>query len=396
MMDSSGKQLTSVLIKPSGPDCNLACEYCYYLNKSSMFGASHLHRMSEEVLEQTIEQIMEQSPESVAISWQGGEPTLLGIEFFEKVVELERKYGGGKTVGNSFQTNGILVDEQWADFFRENQFLVGLSLDGPEHIHNHHRKHKNGDGTWDKVMRTAALLLDKEVAVNSLSVVSCYSANYPDEVYKFFKSIGINHMQFLPALEKARGDEKRLAGFSVLAHQYGEFLSRLFKLWREDFTLSGPSTFIRLFDSVFFAYVNLIPPDCDLRSVCGNYLVVEHTGEVFSCDFFVELSWKLGTVQEDNLIDLLNSSKQNQFGSAKMLLHGDCIECNWLNYCHGGCVKDRATETLRNGKSHFCESYKIFFEAADPTFKELADCWMSQNRDRVPEATAVSSKRKSS
>lgn len=374
-MNLRRKLLTSVLIKPSGPDCNLACEYCFYVGKSSMFGAEREHRMSDEVLEQSVRQILEQSPECVAISWQGGEPTLLGVEFFEKAVQYERKYGDGKTVGNSFQTNGILIDKRWAEFFRENEFLVGLSIDGPEHIHNYYRTHMNGDPSWHQAMRAASLLRESLVAVNAVSTVNDYSANYPEEMYSFLKGIGISHMQFIPVMEPAKDDKQNVADFSVSPVQYGEFLLRLFSRWSADYSSAGPSTFIRFFDSVFYHYVGLDPPECEMNPVCGTYLVVEHTGEVYSCDFFVEPAWKLGSVHEDELVALLNSPKQNQFGNMKVQLHEDCVECNWLKYCHAGCTKDRVGYPVGHGKSYFCESYKMFFEVADARFQELAHIW---------------------
>jgi len=373
------KSLTSVLIKPSGPDCNLSCSYCFYLEKSSMFNETKTHRMSEKVLEETIEQVLTQSSNSVTIAWQGGEPTLLGLNFFEKAVEFEQKYGKGKTVGNSFQTNGILIDEKWADFFLKKDFLVGLSLDGPKHIHDYHRRYNNNGGTWDKVSDTAQLLLEKGVAVNTLVVVNQYSANYPDELYNYFKEIGINHMQFIPVVERLDANGTELADYSVSPEQFGKFLTRIFELWSEDFTDSGPATFIRFFDSVFYNYVNIPAPECELNPYCGNYLVIEHDGSVYSCDFFVEENWKLGNILEDKIIELLNSTTQTIFGNAKADLSEECINCNWLKYCYGGCTKHQLVDPRTRGLNYFCESYKQFFEYSNSKFTELANLWNSQN-----------------
>jgi uncharacterized protein len=224
-------------------------------------------------------------------------------------------------------------------------------------------------------MRAASLLRENCVAVNSLSTVNHYSVNYPDETYSFLKDVGISHMQFIPVVEPAKDDKRKVANFSVSPVQYGEFLLRLFSRWSADYTSAGPSTFIRFFDSVFYHYVGLDPPECEMNPVCGTYLVIEHTGEVFSCDFFVEPAWKLGSVYEGELIALLNSPKQNQFGNMKAQLHEDCAGCGWLNYCHAGCPKDRLGDPAGCGKSYFCESYKMLFEVADARFRELAHVW---------------------
>ena len=365
------KTLRTVLIKPAGPDCNLSCAYCFYKGKAAMFGSKSKHRISSAMLEVVIGQVMGQSPESVAFSWQGGEPTLLGLSFYEEAVRLERKYGEGKTVGNAFQTNGILLDRRWARFFRDNEFLVGLSIDGPRHVHDHYRNHLNGSPSWAQVMHGAETLLASGVAVNAVSTVTRYSGDHPDEVYDFLKGFGFSYMQFIPVVEKPPGCSQ-VTDYSVTAAQYGEFLNRLFVRWQNDFTLDGPGISIRFFDAVLARYLGLEAAECELSDTCGTYLVIEHNGDVYSCDFFVEPDHRLGSLRSDRLIDLLNSSQQVSFGNAKSQIAATCSACRWLMYCHGGCPKDRVKNPGGDGTSYFCESYRKFFESADPLFRQLA------------------------
>jgi uncharacterized protein len=377
------KALTSVLIKPSGPDCNLACEYCFYREKDALFPETPVHRMSERILEETLQQLFAQPVPAVSIGWQGGEPTLMGLEFFRKAVELETRFGQGKTVGNGLQTNGILIDGPWAEFLAKYEFLVGLSLDGPEHVHDRYRRNAGGRPTWAKVAGAARLLLDSGVAVNALVVVNDYSARFAREIYDFHKSIGLVHMQFIPCVETDPRAPGRAAPFSVTGEAFGAFLGDVFDLWLADFRDGEPTTFVRYFDSVFYRYVDREPPECDLLPECGTYVVVEHDGGVYACDFFVEDRWKLGNVMEGKLVHMLNSARQAEFGRAKAGLPADCRACEWLPICRGGCPKDRLRDPRDAGLSHFCAAYKSFFAHADPEFRRLAAAW----RLRFPEST---------
>ncbi len=374
------KPLNSILVKPAGPDCNMACTYCFYLKKSQLFSERKIHRMSDEILEVMIRQMMEQGESNVSFGWQGGEPTIMGLPFFEKAVYLQEKYGHGKTVGNGLQTNGILLDKNWAKFLKRYNFLVGLSLDGPEHVHNRYRRLKSGKGSWEKVHDRAKMLLDTGVEVNALTVVNDYSVQFPEEIYEFHKNLGLTYMQFIPCVETDPADPNRAAPFSVSAEKFGEFLIRIFDMWLADFKFGAPSTSVRFFDSVFFIYVGLEPPECTLRETCGIYVVVEHNGDVYSCDFFVEPRWKLGNVMENRLIDLLNSPKQNEFGRLKADVPYQCKRCRWLPFCRGGCTKDRIKDPRDKRLNHFCESYKMFFNHADPHFRRLAAEWKAQQQ----------------
>jgi len=354
----------------------MACTYCFYLEKSELFSETNKHRMSEKILEEMVKQVMGQAGREVSFGWQGGEPTLMGVPFFEKAVSFQERYGRGQTVGNGLQTNGILIDEKWAQFLKEYKFLVGLSLDGPAHIHNRYRFFRNGKGSWSKVVDSAHRMLDTGVEVNALTVLNDYSVQFPEEIYNFHKSLGLSFMQFIPCVEPDPKAPKKAAPFSVSAKAYGEFLCKVFDLWRADFKDNLPITSIRFFDSVFHLYVGLSAPECTLLHECGIYVVIEHNGDIYSCDFFVEPKWKLGNILKGSLSDMLNSDRQIEFGRIKASFPGECEKCKWLNYCWGGCTKDRIKDPRDKGLNHFCAAYKMFFDHADSEMRKIADDWM--------------------
>lgn len=377
------KPLTSILVKPAGPDCNLRCAYCFYLEKAGMFPETRQHRMNLELLEQTVKQVMQDGGEMVNFGWQGGEPTLMGLEFFRKAVEFQRRYGApGQTVGNGLQTNGLLLNEAWAEFLAEYQFLIGLSLDGTKAVHDGYRRTIGDEPTWERVMKSARMMLSKKVAVNALSVVNNVSVNHADETYDFHKSLGLRYMQFIPCVETNPERPGEMAPFSVTPEAYGEFICRIFDRWLGDFKNALPTTSVRWFDSLFYTYVGMSPPDCTLLPECGCYVVVEHNGDVYSCDFFVEDQWRLGNVMRGDLLEMLNSPRQGEFGRMKSHYPPECHACQWLPYCHGGCTKDRMRNPQTGGSNHFCRSYKIFFEHAHPRMQQLAARWLEQQRQR--------------
>jgi len=366
------------LIKPAGPDCNMNCTYCFYLKKSELFPETKIHRMSEGILEEVTRQVLAQPLRELSFSWQGGEPTLMGLPFFQKAVELQQKYGRGQVVGNGLQTNGLLIDKKWAEFLAAYKFLVGLSLDGPEHVHDKYRSLRNGRKSWSRVVKSAKILLDEGVAVNAISVVNDYSVRFPEEIYEYFKGNGLEYMQFIPCVETDSEDLSKPAPFSVSSDSYGSFLCKLFDLWIADFKDGKPKTSIRYFDSVFYIYAGMPPPECTLLEECGNYVVVEHNGDVYSCDFFVEDLWQLGSVLSGNLIEMLNSSRQKSFGESKKSLSDDCLDCKWLFHCRGGCTKDRIRCPSDKKLSFFCSAYKMFFQHADSRLQKLASDWKKQ------------------
>lgn len=369
------KPLDSLVIKPAGPDCNLACSYCFYTDKVGLYPGSSQHRMSLQLLEVLIRRTMEESGPAISYGWQGGEPTLIGLPFFEKAVSYQSRYGAGKTVDNSLQTNGILLSSQWAEFLANYNFLVGLSLDGPEPIHDMYRRRSGKKSTTHGAVRPKVdLLLKHGVELNALCCVTDHSVRFPQEIYEYFKSIGIQWMQFIPVLEQ---DLHGLSPFSVDADSYGEFLCRLWDLWLGDFRDSASTTSIRWFESVFYTYVGKEAPDCTLRAECGNYLVVEHNGDVYACDFHVEPKWKLGNISEASPIRMLTSGKQEEFGRRKAELPVKCTRCDFKIHCFGGCPKDRLL-TRHPGEPGLCRAYETFFEHADGDLRNLARAW----RDR--------------
>ncbi len=372
------KPLESVLVKPAGPDCNMACKYCFYLEKSRLFPETRVHRMSEKTLKLMVKQIMRQGTDNISFGWQGGEPTLMGRRFFELAFNYQHIFGRpGQRVGNGFQTNGILIDKDWAMMFKEYNFLVGLSLDGPKEIHDRYRVLKSGRPSWEMVVRARDIMLERGVAVNALSVVSDYSVKFPREIYEFHKKNGLTYMQFIPLLEKDPTSPDGIASFSVKPKDYGRFLCDIFDLWISDFKGGMPTTSVRWFDSLLFTYLGLEAPECTLQKECGRYVVIEHNGDVYSCDFFVENRWKLGNIGEGKIIDMLNSPLQDRFGKIKATLPEKCLKCPWIIHCYGDCPKHRINTPGRGISidrpiSYFCESYRMFFAHADKKFKELA------------------------
>jgi uncharacterized protein len=296
----------------------------------------------------------------------------MGLPFFQKAVDLICRFGRNQTVGNALQTNGILIDKDWARFLRQYNFLVGLSLDGPEHIHNQYRVMKDGKGTWSTVTDRAKMMLDEGMSVNVLGVITDYAAGFPGEIYGVYKDLGLNYMQFIPCVETVPGHPNSLLPFSVSAEKYGPFLCKLFDLWLSDFVDGEQTTSIRFFDSILHSYVG-----------CGNYLVVEHNGDVYSCDFFVEPRWRLGNIKEGRLLDMLNSERQDAFGAMKHRLPDECSVCEWLQHCRGGCTKERMGGLNHDGLNYLCDAYKMFFRHADARLTELASSWKARQASDV-------------
>jgi uncharacterized protein len=379
------KPLNSILIKPAGPDCNMKCEYCFYLRKTRLFPNTFIHRMSETTLKQLIRQVMTYAGSEISFAWQGGEPTLMGLDFFKKAIDLQKQFGGNRQVGNGLQSNGILIDREWARFLKKYKFLVGLSLDGPARIHDKYRRMKGKKGnrnSWAKATDTAKLLLDTGVSVNAMCVVSNDSSRFPEEIYHFFKSLGLRYMQFIPCIEFDPHLPGKAAPFSVDSEQFGHFLIKVFELWINDFHQGRPTTSVRYFESVFFNYVGKPAPDCTLHQNCGVYIVVEHNGDVYSCDFFVDKKWKLGNIMEpgsENLLKMLNSPLQETFGSRKTDVSQSCLKCPWYAYCFGGCPKDRLVVDKTGRTNYLCQSYKMFFQHADAHLRELAARWTQES-----------------
>jgi len=360
----------TLLIKPSGSDCNIDCKYCFYKCRAPEVGQGR-QRMSDEVLERLVKDYMELRFPLAGFAWQGGEPTLMGLDFYKKVVELQKKYGvSGQEVGNSLQTNAILLNEEWCRFLHENKVLVGISIDGPKEFHDYYRLDHSGAGTFDKVMRAIENCKQYNVEYNTLTLLNDRNADHPDEVFDFLVGLGVKFVQFIPCVEVDPATGK-IADFSITPKQYGEFLCRLFDRWFE----YGPRNLsIRDFDSMLSYYVTGRHSICTFDKQCSQYIVIEHTGDAFCCDFFVEPKWRLGNIFETPIEQLAASSKKRAFARAKKNLCNKCLVCRHLAVCRGGCMKDRAPFDKENygRESYFCESYKRFFEHAIPRFMQLA------------------------
>ncbi len=365
-----------VLIKPSGPACNLGCEYCFYLAKEDLFPGTQPRRMTAEVLEAVTRHYIEAQPAGVSaidFTWQGGEPTLLGIPFFRTALELQGRFArAGTRITNSIQTNGILLDDEWGSFLRQNAFLVGISIDGPRELHDSYRTDRAGQPSFDRVLRGLDVLKRHEVEFNTLTVVHDRNGHRPRKVYDFLEEIGSRHLQFIPLVEpRARGVSDRSVGPST----YGRFLTGVFDRWLERRDVGR--VFVRDFD-VFLGLVMGSPSEvCIHAETCGRAVVAEHGGEVFACDHFVDPEHHLGNVLDDSLAGMLDGAQQTAFGRAKSAaLPTCCEECEYLRLCNGGCPKDRLVTPpgAEPGPSHLCLGYKLFFQHSLPVLRRMASC----------------------
>jgi len=369
----AGKSLTSVLIKPAGPDCNLQCGYCFYLGKGALFGAGP-HRMNQETLERVVRQTLGAGAPVVTFCWQGGEPTLMGLDFFCATVSLQRKHArSGQRVENALQTNGWLVDDAWCDFFRQHQFLLGLSLDGPAHVHDRYRRTLSGGPTHARVAKTAERLLRAGVAVNALVVVNDYSVHHGREIYNFLRDMGFRFMQFIPFLPPPGRVGAGPEPSAPPSMAYGDFLIEVFECWQADFRDGWPTVTVRHLEALFATYVNGPPLECTLAETCGDYVVVEHNGDVYACDFFVQPDWFLGNVHRNTLGEMLNCERQRTFGERKAHLTDNCRQCRWLQHCRGGCPAYRGSDAARAWG--LCAGYQRFLEHADGFMRALARQW---------------------
>jgi uncharacterized protein len=366
------------MAKPTGARCNLLCAYCFFLKKDRLYPGSSF-RMSDEVMEAYIRQTIEahQVPE-VTIAWQGGEPTLMGLDFFRKAVVLEKQYARpGMRIENTFQTNGVLLDDEWCEFLREEGFLVGLSLDGPRELHDAYRRDRQGGSVFDKVVGAARLMQAHGVEFNILCTVNAVNSLHPLEVYRFFRDeLGARYLQFIPIVERENesGDQEGTAvtDRSVDGRQYGRFLIEIFDEWvRRDVG----TMFVLFFDGVLASYLFGHSTLCVLRPTCGDGVALEHTGDVYSCDHYVEPGYLLGNILETPLGELVTSEKQRGFGAAKAeTLPAQCRECRWLFTCGGECPKNRVLRTKDGepGLNWLCEGLTEFFQHTEHPMRVMA------------------------
>ena len=374
-----------VMLKPVGAACNLACNYCYYLEKSNLYKHQPKRQMSEELLERFVKDYIEaQTMNEVVFTWHGGEPTLRPLSFYQKAVELQKKYAGGRIIHNSLQTNGTLLTDEWCRFLKANNWLVGISIDGPEAFHDRYRRDSQGRPSWQKVMEGIRLLQHYGVEWNAMAVVNRYNANHPQAFYRFFKSIGCQYIQFTPIVERnvQHADGRHLASigdttdapvtdFSVTPEQWGNFLCGLFDEWvKQDIG----RVFVQIFDSMLANWVGVAPGSCIYAKECGHAGVMEYNGDVYSCDHFVFPQYKLGNINEHTLIEMLYGEKQRRFSQLKYnKLPRQCKECRWAFACHGECPKNRfVNDRYGNpGLNYLCAGYRRFFEHIAPTMDEM-------------------------
>lgn len=356
MPNSLKTPLANVLVKPAGPDCNLDCSYCFYKGKSALYPGRPQHRMAEETLEELVRQVMRAGGRQLSFVWQGGEPTLAGLDFFRSAVALQQQYGRGQVVGNGFQTNGLLLDREWARFFRRYNFLVGLSIDGPQDLHDRHRTNHVGHGSHQRAWRAVRILRRHSVALNVLVVLTRANVLHPRELYEYFVTRGISHLQFIPCAE-SESTGHAVTDYSVTPEQYGAFLCELFDLWAASEQLVSIRLFVELLNYLFYGAT----PSCQFSRSCGNYLVVEHNGDVYPCDFFVEPAWRLGNLLERPLWELIRSELFLAFRSRKIQLPPECCSCSFVRLCYGGCPRYRVVEGQLGAPSYFCSAYKRLF-----------------------------------
>ena len=373
------------MAKPTGSACNLHCDYCFFLKKERLYPGSSM-RMSDEVHEAYIRQLLEahQVPQ-VTVAWQGGEPTLMGLDFFRRTVELQKKYQKpGTRIENTFQTNGILLNDAWCQFFHENNFLIGLSMDGPKELHDFYRKDKGGQGTFDRVVAAARLLQANKVEFNILGTVNSKNSHHSLDVYRFFRDeLGANYIQFIPIVERDNEsgfqEGTKVTDRSVEPAQFGRFLIEIFDEWLKR---DVGTTFVLNFDGALAGWIGMAGTVCIFGPTCGLGLALEHNGDLYSCDHFVEPNYHLGNILKTPLIDLVASEKQQRFGQDKKdTLPRFCRECEFLHICHGECPKNRFLKAPDGepGLNYLCAGYKAFFRHADKPMRIMADL-LRQNR----------------
>ncbi|HCI55419.1 MAG: anaerobic sulfatase-maturation protein [Bacteroidales bacterium] len=379
----------NVMVKPAGSVCNLNCTYCYYLEKKKLYPGHSDFKMSERLLEEFTRQYIEANDVPVVnFTWQGGEPTLMGLDFFRKALELQKKYAGGKRIENAFQTNGTRLNDDWCKFFKDNNILVGISIDGEEHNHDHYRKTISGGPTFKQVMKGIELLEKHRVEFNTLSVVNDYNVHFALETYRFLKKIGSVFMQFLPVVERIGinisddrlklvsneyGEKAQVAKWSVNGRDYGRFLITIFDEWvRNDVA----KYYVQIFDSTLANWVGEMPGVCIFAETCGDALIMEHNGDVFSCDHYVYPENYLGNILEKPLIEMVKSQQQFDFGIRKRnSLPRQCLRCEVLFACTGECPKNRisVTDDGESGLNYLCEGYKMFYSHVKPYMEFMAN-----------------------
>lgn len=374
-----------LMAKPIGAVCNLNCSYCYYLEKELLYENRKSYQMSDQLLERFVKEYIEAQPTpNVSFTWHGGESLLRDVEFYKKALRYQKMYAKGRQVENCIQTNGVLLNDDWCKFFAENNFLVGVSIDGPEHCHDIYRKNKGGKGTFREVMRGIELLKKHGVEFNTMSVINNYNARYPLEVYCFLKEIGSKYLQFSPVVERIVIGEKlslqtpeserqnvKIAEWSVAPEQFGDFYIKIFDEWVKK---DVGETFVQLFDATLAGFVGVEPGVCYFTKRCGHAAVMEFNGDVYSCDHFVFPEHRLGNIYQTPFLTMMLSEQQVAFGEKKRMLPTQCLECKFLSVCNGECPKNRFVSTKEGepNVNYLCEGYKSFFSHVEPYMRFMA------------------------
>lgn len=378
-----------VMVKPTGSKCNLDCDYCFYLEKEKLYPGKSQFKMTEELLEIYIKQNISAQPDDVefyTFSWQGGEPTLMGLEFFKKAVDLQRKWSKGKRCENTFQTNGVLLDDKWCEFLHDHDFLVGLSIDGNKAHHDQYRKTRAGRGTHDQVIAAIKRLEKYNVQYNTLVVLHQGNVDEPLALYRYLRSLNVKHMQFIPLVERIAQDItsdgltlvnpdylglSQVSPWSIGPLQYANFLNTVFDEWVQN---DIGDIFVNMFETTLGLAIGEPSNTCVFSKTCGNAIVIEHNGDVYACDHFVYPEYKLGNIQDQTINTMGQSNKQRRFGKDKVdNLSVECKSCRYLSLCNGGCPKHRF-DVAKNGipnKNYLCDGYKHYFEHIIPHMKEI-------------------------
>ncbi len=385
-----------IMVKPIGPKCNLDCTYCFYLEKEMLFGDGERWKMDDATLESYVKRYIEAQPtEQVTFAWQGGEPTLCGVEFFEKVVHWQKKYGANRQIENAFQTNGTLLDDDWGAFLHREKFLVGISIDGPAELHDAYRVTRGGKGSLEEVLKGLSYLKKHRVEFNTLTCVNRANASHGAEVYEFLKNMGSRYMQFIPIVERLPDDEAERLGlshstppkyseedsnldapvtdWSVQPKAYGRFMWSIFKRWVQQ---DVGKVFVQLFDVTLGKYAGAPGGLCIFSEECGRALALEHDGSLYSCDHYVYPDFKVGNIKDQSIAAMVDSAFQVDFGKAKSTsLPKFCLECPVKFACNGGCPKQRfiLTPDDEPGLNYLCSGYRFVFNKMDPYMKAMAE-----------------------
>lgn len=397
------KRPFQMMSKAAGASCNMRCDYCYYLEKEDLFDSTgaFVPSMSDEVLEAYIKSYISAQPEGsiVAFTWHGGEALLRPRAFYERALRLQEQYANGRTIENSLQTNGLLLSEDWCHFFRENNFLIGISLDGNERQHDAYRRTLGGQGSFARVMRAIEMMQRLGVEFNVLSTINSSNADEPLEYYRFLRGVGVRYIQFTPIVERIHsasskhqhieapyidlkkelrqmndGLDVRLAPYSIKPSQWGDFLIAVFDEWvRHDVG----EVFVQMFDSTLAGWLGVLPGVCTLAPECGHAGIIEHNGDVFCCDHYVYPRYKLGNILRDDLGEMMNSPQQQRFGEVKRSgLTEQCKHCRYLFLCHGECPKNRFIKSRDGelGHNYLCQGYYAFWEYSAPYMQYMRHC----------------------